>query len=352
MKFLQPYFVAASLLAIRATAASTSLPNLSSPTATQATNTKATSTDTQNTAAPSSVSSSSVVITGSGSSAAQVTASVSSTSDDGALTGLPTLTGGYVVVAPSVPPTANAPYMQTSKLPEGTVFIAVGAILGFLAMSVLLWRSMIAWALHRSVQRAALQQNMSDTKTLFGSIPGPAAPFYKYTDRDSTLSLAGLAPKGKHRRRPSTSHAPVASTSNLFFSPTAGAAGAGLANPGNRGSNYLPAGYYAAGASAVGNGHSHVPLGAGHGPAIPLSNLGSQSQGYSRARGMGTSPPDSPAFVASTGAHMASNSTLDLNRIHGQQRPPSSYLEDMFDHDTPLVSGHHDRTDSGSSRRR
>lgn len=350
MKLLDSTALAASLLAVQVIAATTtSLPNLSSAAATQGTNTKATNTNTN--AATTSVASPTVVITG-GSSAAVITVSASSTTDDGALTGLPTLTGGFVIVAPSVPPTANAPFMQTSKLPEGTVFIAVGAILGFLAMSVVLWRTLTAWSLHRSVKRAVSQQNMSDTKTLFGKPAGPPpAPFYGYSDRDSTLSLSGLAPKGKARGRPSTSHTPGASTSNLFFSPTAGAAGAGLSNPGNRGSNYLPAGYYAAGASAAGNGQNHVPLGAGHGPAISLSNLGPQSHGYSRAKSVGPSPPDSPAFVATTGAHMASNSTLDLNRNYGQQRPPSSYLDDMFDHEAPPVPNHHNRTDSGSSRR-
>jgi hypothetical protein len=350
MRLLQSTAIAASLLATQVLAASSTLPNLGTKTATQATNTRFTNTNTQNTIVTTSAVSSSVVLTSS-SSAAQVTSAASSPTDDGALTGLPTLTGGFVIVAPSVPPTTNAPYMQASKLPEGTVFIAVGAILGFLAMSVLLWRTMVAWALHRSVNRAAMQQNMSDTKTLFGSAPAPPPPFYKYSDRDSTPSLSGLTPKGKQRGRPSTSNAAGASTSNLFFSPTAGAAGAGLANSGNRTSNYLPAGYYAAGASAAGNGQNHVPLGAGQGPSISMTNLGHHSQGYNRSRSMGPSPPDSPAFVATTGTYMGSNSTLDLNRGHGQQRPPSAYLEDMFEQDGPPVPIHHTRTDSGSSRR-
>jgi len=224
--------------------------------------------------------------------------------------------------------------MQQSTMPDGTVFIVVGAILGFMAMSVLLWRGLIAWSLHRSVKRAALAQHtaMNDTKTLFR--PGPPQPqFYKYSDRESTISLGAMGHKSGKKANKSTSTAGVgagASTANLFFSPTAGAATAGLA-AGNRGSNYLPAGYYAAGAAQAGAGQSHIPL--GHQPAASLSNF-SQSQGYPRASRMGETPPDSPAY-----GH--SSSTLDLNRGYGQERAPSAFLDELFDGENgPPVPGH------------
>jgi hypothetical protein len=298
--------------------------------------------------------SSKVVITGSGESDTATGAIPSITgdataTDGGALpTGLPTLSGQYKIVPASVPPTANAPFMQTSSLPEGTVFIAVGAILGFLAMSVLLWRGLVAWSLHRSVKRAAVQQNMADTKALFRT---PAAPFYKYSDRDSTISLSGLGNKNRKSMRPTTAPG-GASASSLFFSPTAGAAGAGMQSAGNRGSNYLPAGYYAAGASAPANAQSHVSIGQGHGPSISLSNLGPQSQGYGRARSMGPSPPDSPGLPP--GAGMQSSSTLNLNRGYGgDERAPSAFLEDLFDGEgaPPFPGSHQAHRASGSQGR-
>ncbi|KAH7306061.1 hypothetical protein BKA65DRAFT_373239, partial [Rhexocercosporidium sp. MPI-PUGE-AT-0058] len=273
--------------------------------------------------------------TGQASGATSITGSAVATG--GALTGLPKLSGAIQPVTASVPPTANAPFMQQSTLPDGTVFIIVGAILGFMAISVLLWRGLVAWSLHRSVKRASQHQNMADTKALFRA-PAAPAPFYKYSDRDSTISLSGLGHKGgKKGARPTTAPG-GASTSSLFFSPTAGAAGAGLANPGNRGSNYLPAGYYASGASAIANGQSQVHL--GHQPAISLSNLGPQSQGYNRARSMGPSPPDSP-FIAGQSAHMTSSSTLNLNQGYGgNERAPSAYLEDLFDgENAPPIPG-------------
>lgn len=372
MKFSRSPFLAlaaATLLAAPISAATTTnaVPNLSSAAKSaseaETSSTAASNTDSANTASTTgtntdsaaassgtqSIQSSSVIITGSGSSVSAtgsiptITGGSSATTGGALPTGLPTLTGGYKIVAPSVPPTSNAPYMQVSNLPEGTVFIVVGAILGFLAMSVLLWRGLVAWSLHRSVKRAAAAQYNPDTKTLFRT---PPAPFYKYSDRDSTISLSALGAKGaKKGGRPPTAPG-AASASSLFFSPTAGAAGAGgLANPGNRGSNYLPAGYYAAGASQPGNGQGMTHIGQGHGAAISLSNLGPARDGYARARSMGTTPPDSPAFrPQSSGAqghaYGASSSTLNLN-ANGEVRAPSAYLEDLFDgENAPPLPGH------------
>ena len=349
------------------TSATAALPNLSTATQTTASTAAASttaSTDSATTSASgsaaassgsaaattgSSGSSSIVSITGSGSTGGTNVPTITSTTVDPGLTGLPTLSGAYSIVSPSVPPTANAPYMQTSNLPEGTVFIVVGAILGFMAMSVVLWRGLVAWSLHRSVKRAASQQNMSDTKAHFRAPGPPPAPFYKYSDRDSTISLSGLGAKGGRKNaRPVTA---AGNSSGLFFSPTAGAAGAGLSAPGNRGSNYLPAGYYAAGASAPAGGAGLVPI--GHGPSISMTNLGPQAGGYGRARSMGTSPPDSPGLTTDS-RHMASSSTLNLNQGYGgQERAPSAYLEDMFDDSALPPPGHmgHSRNNSGSPLR-
>ncbi|TAQ84530.1 hypothetical protein B7494_g7142 [Chlorociboria aeruginascens] len=250
-----------------------------------------------------------------------------SASSAGVVTGLPTLSGAFSIVSASVPPTSNAPYMQQSSLPEGTVFIVVGAILGFFALSVLAWRGLVQLALRRSVQRAAMAQTTSDTKTLFRS---PAPPFYtNYADRESTISLSGLAPKG-HKKNARSSPAPAAAQSPLFFSPTAG-----VNNAGNRSSQYLPAGYYAAGSPAPGSAHGT----ARHG-SIGLSNLRPESQGYNRtSRSMGPSPPDSPALRG----YGASSSTLNLSSAPGEQRAPSAYLEDLFDGESmPTQQGQRD----------
>lgn len=242
-----------------------------------------------------------------------------------ALTG----TGVFTILAPSVPPTLNAPYRQQSTLPEGTVFIAVGAILGFFALSVMLWRALVVWSLHRNVKRAAMQQNKSTAKAAFRS---PPPPFYQFKDRESTISLGGLGPKsGKKNPRPTT--ATGMPNQSLFFSPTAGASG--VANPGNRASNYLPSGYYASGASQLGNGQGMAHPGTGS-PGISLSNLGPSRDGYARTRSVGASPPGSPYLNAT----IPSSSTVNLSQPLGDQRAPSVFLDDLMDSEAaPPIPG-------------
>ncbi|KAJ3500489.1 hypothetical protein NM208_g17130 [Fusarium decemcellulare] len=113
-----------------------------------------------------------------------------SSANDAVETGLPTLTKLKPIPtypAATVPPTNNAPFMQHSSAPDGTIFIAVGAILGAFGIAILLWRLIVGILLHRSVERAAKAQHDANAKTGF---PAPPAPFYKYTDGNSAMSLS------------------------------------------------------------------------------------------------------------------------------------------------------------------
>lgn len=309
--FTMPIIAASTATA--ATTATSDLPNLSSVAASEsaaaAASTKTTTSSTTTaagTTAGTTTSESIAVITG---------ASTTSTGEAGSTSALPTLAGAYTIPTPSVPPTSNAPFMRLSNYPEGTVFIAVGAVLGFLALSVLVWRMMVAWSLHRSVKRAARHPSHVDKKQLFQA---PPAPFYKYADKESNLSLGGALGGKSNRKRPTTANATQSQTS-LFFSPTALAGGN---NPGNRTSNYLPAGYYAAGNSVPGA----YP---GERQSINLSNL--TPQGYvARNHTVDRSPPGSPSH----GTHSES-STLDLRQGDGNVRAPSAFLQDLFDGEGP-----------------
>lgn len=222
----------------------------------------------------------------------------------------------YTYPAAAVPPTLDAPFMDRSTLPQGTVFIIVGAILGALGLGILVWRGIIACLLARSVRRAAMEQHIANDKASF---PAPPAQFYKYSDQNSSLSLAGGAAAGRGQRR--TNRGPIPSQtpsqSNLFFSPTA--AHGGGANAPSRDSRFLPSGFYAAGNSSPNNpNHTH---------SISLTNLRPDSRGV--ARGMReVTPPDSPQFPA---RRDMSTSSLNLAAPGQGQRAPSAYLEDLLD---------------------
>lgn len=236
------------------------------------------------------------------------------TESSAGFTDLPTLTEGYGIPtypAAAVPPTKNAPFMQHSRAPDGTVFIAVGAILGAFALGLLLWRLIVSLLLHRSVERAAMAQHDVNAKTGF---PAPPAPFYKYTDQGSQPSF-GASPAARGQRRTTRGPIPSAtpSQSNLFFSPTAAGANAG----GNRASQFLPSGFYAAGSS---------PAAPTHGHSISLTNLRPDSHGHPNAsrHTLNPSPPDSPSWPQ---RRDISNSSLARPT---SQRAPSAYLEDLL----------------------
>ncbi|KAI0430849.1 hypothetical protein F5Y09DRAFT_306683 [Xylaria sp. FL1042] len=236
------------------------------------------------------------------------------TSNTGDTPPLPTLPGSYSYPPPAVPPTKNAPFMQQSNLPQGTVFIAVGSILGAFAVAILIWRAVVACLLHRSVKRATLAQQVANDKN---SYPPPSAPFYKYSDHASSISL-GNAPGARPARK---SRGPIPSStlsqSNLFFSPTAPA---GTGNAANRESRFLPSGFYASGAASPQQGHEH---------SISLTNLRPDSRGHPRA--VEPSPPESPNLAPphNIGRRNLSSSTINLNRP-ASGRAPSAFLEDLL----------------------
>ncbi|KAK4453238.1 vacuolar membrane protein [Podospora aff. communis PSN243] len=244
----------------------------------------------------------------------------------GALPGLPTLSKTLnteigTFPPPTVPPTANAPFMNHSTLPDGTVFIAVGAILGAFGVAIIAWRGIVACLLHRSVERAALAQHVANDKA--SSFPAPPAQFYKFLERDpSPISGAAAALGGALGGRSRKSHHGVpsvasASQTNLFFSPTAApVGGAGLASASNRDSRFLPSGFYAA-ASPI-PGHNA-------GTSISMSTLRPSSRGRP---GVGVSPPGSPGFGP---RRNMSSTSVDRPGSSGNGRAPSAFLDDLLD---------------------
>ncbi|MCJ1395495.1 hypothetical protein MMC18_008381 [Xylographa bjoerkii] len=325
-----------------AQAAPSGLPNLSTI------STAAASSDASNSAAPSTTSD--PTQTNTNSDASTITSTPSDTPLSGlpglststagydGITNAPKLSGAYSFPAPTVPPTAMAPFMQKSPLPSGTVFICVGAIIGFFAFMVLAWRGLVAWSLHRSVRRAAHGEAQrygrihgEPSKSMF---KGSGAPFYS-DGHGSNLSLDPLVAGGKSGKK---GHTPQGS---LFFSPTAGT---GMHTPANRTSNYLPAGYYAAGSSAPANGAGTTHIGGVGGRLSHLADLGPQRQGYTRAQSYGPSPPRSPSLPPSretkharmSGAGISTQQSGSAASVQGTA--PSAYLDELFDY--PPEPGH------------
>ena len=286
------------------------------------------------------------------------------------LSGLPTI-AGVGIPSLKVPDTAAAPFMQKSDLPDGTVFICVGAILAFFGAAVLAWRGLVAWSLHRSVKRAAMAQNLADMKAMT-AVPGKKRGIYNVVGANSTMSLDRLhaAPLGNGKGGKPFAQAPGGtpprSNTSLFFSPTAGGATGLRDSVANRSSNYLPAGYYASGTAIPASGSPLTQVGGNQN--LSVNSLGTPGNRFSTRSGI--SPPHSPSLppqsrgfdrappsrdglsvynrnsVATLGAPGNTRSVygqgadysvsqLSLNVPGGTSaaggRAPSAYLDDLFE---------------------
>jgi hypothetical protein len=135
-------------------------------------------------------------------------------------TSLPTITGVFSYPPPAVPPSAGAPYMQASRLPENFVFILVGAALGFIILVVFAWRLLNTWSINRNSKRLA-----------GGGINyTPLAEVKKKPVEAQSHDMADLSKLPRS----------FSSVPSLFFSPTAEVARQSQRPP----SQHLPAGHY------------------------------------------------------------------------------------------------------------
>ncbi|KAG5359947.1 hypothetical protein CJU90_5793 [Yarrowia sp. C11] len=251
----------------------------------------------------------------------------------------PTLTlPGMPTGEPVIPYTENNPYVNTSKYPEGTVFICVGSILGGLTLLVMAWRFGVAWHMKKQIKKAnaaeplmAAYHNKNprpkrkfDHKSLFPT----ENPFGEHAE----LSMDNLSPQGKSMSK-SQAASMAAHKSSLFFSPTAEVMNAqknagmgemqpqpgyhpgssansfmGFTNSGNRSTAYLPSGYY--------------------GPQAGQSNsMTSQSRASMRG-----------SMLAPSMAGGRANSLRPMSQMDGQGglggvRAPSAFLDDMLKDD-------------------
>jgi hypothetical protein len=219
--------------------------------------------------------------------------------------------------------------MQTTNTPEGTVFIAVGAALGFIGLALLAWRAMVAWSVNRSVRRAAMMQ--SENKRLLRTNKKRSTVYSAAPAADLSLDRLRSSSKRASKARVPSTH------SGLFFSPTAGGRvgshtnlSAGATPTTNRASSYLPAGYYAAA------GSSTPVRGAGGGAGADLHAGLSSPPGY--PSNSPTLPPTGtfpdPPHAARQSYAGASTSSLNLSQVP-QGRAPSAYLEDLFESHAP-----------------
>ncbi|KAK5707393.1 hypothetical protein LTR17_020736 [Elasticomyces elasticus] len=269
----------------------TDVPDLSTATLTTTSSSSASPTSSSTTSAPTTTSAATFV-----SSTSSGTPTTTNGNSVFHLSDVPTIAGAGIPTL-VIPYTAAAPFMQKSKLPEGTVFIAVGACLAFLGACVLLWRGLVAWSINRSVKRAATA-SMRGSEKNGGSTWGGSSGYnpvhggggYKDMNGSSmsldALTSAGTKQPGKPHFRDHEIKRESTPPAGLFFSPTAQA---GRDVQSSRNSSYLPAGYYASPNAQTAGGAGATTIGGSLAP-------------YARHSTVGPSPPASPGPPTSRGS--------------------------------------------------
>ncbi|KAK7527402.1 uncharacterized protein IWZ02DRAFT_487247 [Phyllosticta citriasiana] len=263
---------------------------------------------------------------------------------------LPTLAGASIPTI-TVPNLANAPFMQKSDYPEGTVFIAVGAILGLFAATILAWRGMLAWSLHRSVKKAAVAHSVTDSKTM----RGPTSTLYNSKGNGTSYnpvsggSALNLGDMKSNKASALEKTRMVPSEASLFFSPTAD--GPTRTHGANRSSAYLPSGYYNSGHRDSSAPRTHSALGTPRVPSHYFTPSPPESPGLPPTSRDG--PPQEPRSPLGGSPYLYGqpfhgSHAMDRSSIHGtaglglsssslnlaaprQGRTPSAYLEDLFE---------------------
>ncbi|KAK3718900.1 hypothetical protein LTR37_004816 [Vermiconidia calcicola] len=256
------------------------------------------------------------------------------TDDPVLLSDIPTL-AGVGIPQLEIPYTGGAPFMQKSNLPEGTFFIAAGAVLAFLGACVLLWRGMVAWSINRSVKRTALLASVGGssekpgrtTSSYWGGTSnggynrvatGGRNSVYKDIGAASSMSLDNLTSAGKPVKSPfrdsvTERNSPSAQPpANLFFSPTARAASRGDSQ--HRNSGYMPSGYYASPSAQAAGGQTNVNIG------------GNLTPGYGNNRHSAVSNPSPPSSPGSRDGLTSNRNSTRAPSRDGLTSNRNSYL--------------------------
>lgn len=176
---------------------------------------------------------------------------------------------------PGIPSMENNPFIEETSLPEGTLFIIFGAILGGIGFLVAMWRLVSLWIARKAAK---------DAEPRFAAGGAAYAPTYDH-ESDTSAKL----------RKPHAQH-------TMFYSPIAEVMKNGVTSSAQaRGlsRSYLPAGYY---------GHTQP------GPQPhSLSAASNASAGAASSLNVGR-----PKSFARPGAQVR------------RQRPPSAYLDELL----------------------
>lgn len=265
-------------------------------------------------------------------------------SQTGSFSGLPTLSSTGVPVPTIVIPTNEYnPFLKQQSVPEGTVFIAVGSILGAIAIAVVAW----------NIALAIINRRNTRNFTEFGVNPVPLMTEVTDTNNQgnnsgggSGLESSGVGMFNANNKDSSRSRSMI--NSGLFFSPTAqvlssaNQQNSSMTNPSLTSSNGSTLGVGVMGAPGTSRASVYVPAGyydGTNGGAKSVRHMSMYSM--SNVSVANTPPPRMPSasgyLMPSAGSSSRLSQNLqdeDFSQPKQTNRAPSAYLDDFlgFDH--------------------
>lgn len=226
------------------------------------------------------------------------------------------------------------------------MFIVFGAVLGFLALCLIIWRVAASISFRKAVRRGAYAVPMDQTGGMFGGPGGDKPLLYPGDPTRSGDSVAGGAAGGPGGSMTSESGRPsFMGRNSMFFSPTADVmtsahmASGSLGGPGSSTATATGTGGAHSSVSSISGVQSAVPGGPGqrssaylpagyYNPGAPAA--GSLSSRNAKAMSMRESLYNAPGSARTSVYHGATGAA---SSHRPQQRAPSAYLDDLLGHD-------------------
>lgn len=281
-------------------------------------------------------------------------AKLSSTQTSNSMPAMPTLssTSSTAVATPTVtvPSNSNNPFMRQSSLPEGTVFIAVGAILGGIVVAIFAWHIALAFIHKRNLKKFTSTNQvytapfMDESKDFYSDTPGTAGAgtFGGHAYRAGGTNRKSLVPgAGKDTENSASERTRSMINSGLFFSPTAEVMNS--VNHANQTNDSLTSSISTAGVGIATNARSSVPRASVYMPAgyyggsqggAPSMMSGGRSvrhMSMTNASMTGGPPPGGAGGRPGSSARM---SHLNVGgggpEVRESVRAPSAYLDDFL----------------------
>lgn len=233
---------------------------------------------------------------------------------------MPTLSStGVPLPTVTVPSNSNNPFMAQSNMPEGTVFIAVGAILGGIVAAVFAWHIVLALVHKRTVRKFNDAYAAGSDRLYTESKP-------RYRDVEAGRTGASGPASAGSPRDPGSGSTRSMINSGLFFSPTAEVMHSVNHHMGPGTTTYNPA------TSGLDSMTSTMGSGGGGGAGVGIATRSSRASNSYLSPGVAAMQGSSARSAKNMSMYSVGSSSYRPapSKPAAEVRAPSAYLDDFL----------------------